>query len=415
MTTLDTTLTTVQDAYAARRPLSRAAFTRAQLSLPGGETRSITHYSPFPAAIARGHAAVLTDADGHEYIDLVNNYTSLVHGNAHPAIVEAIKSTADAGTAFAAVHPAQLDLAEAIIGRLASVQKVRFTNSGSEASSLAARIARRATGRRVLVMAAEGYHGGIPPFADADEPDVVRIPYGDADALRAAVSTEVAAVFLEPFLGAGGVVPAPEGYLAAAQEAAHAAGALLVLDEVQSLRNDPRGAQGTLGLAPDLTLMAKIIGGGLAIGAVGGRADLMDITAATRTGHLHHSGTFNGHAAAAAAGVASLRLLDADAIRSLNAAASALADAVTRASLGTAYVTRAGSIMNVHPVVDGLVITDPGAHPAWRTALHLSLMDHGIYTTPRGMINLSTAVTDAQLTRAAEAYGEALAIVGSAA
>ncbi|WP_062204175.1 aminotransferase class III-fold pyridoxal phosphate-dependent enzyme [Demequina salsinemoris] len=418
MTDIDETYASLRDAYAERRPASRAAYARARRWLPGGETRSVTHYGPFPAAILRGHAATLTDADGIEYLDLVNNYTSLVHGNAHPRIVEAVQSAVAEGSAFAAVHPTQLDLAEEIAERVESIELVRFTNSGSEASALAARIARQATGRRALIVASEGYHGGVPPFSDADEPDVIRVPFGDDAALAEALTTDVAAVFLEPFLGAGGVIPAPDGYLAAAQLAAHRVGALFVLDEVQALRNHPHGTQAALGLSPDLTLMAKIIGGGLAIGAVGGRAGLMELTAATRPGHLSHAGTFNGHVAAAAAGLASLRMLDAQAIALLNGRAEALADAVAAEATtagADAVMTRAGSILNLHPVVDGATVTDAGAHAAWRGALHLALMGSGVYTTPRGMINLSTALTDADMARVVEAYGEALAKVGPAA
>ncbi len=418
MTETEQTYAEIRDAYAARRPGSRAAYARARRWLPGGETRSVTHYGPFPAAILRGHGATLTDADGLEYVDLVNNYTSLVHGNAHPRIVEAIRSTVGDGSAFAAVHPTQLDLAEEIAERVESIELVRFTNSGSEASALAARIGRHATGRRTLIVATGGYHGGVPPFSDADEPDVIQVPYGDDAALEAALTPDVAAVFLEPFLGAGGVVPAPEGYLAAAQLAAHRVGALFVLDEVQALRNHPRGTQGALGLSPDLTLMAKIIGGGLAIGAVGGRSGLLELTAATRPGHLSHAGTFNGHVAAASAGLESLRLLDAAAIATLNDRAETLAESVAREATtagASAVMTRAGSILNLHPVVDGETVTDTGAYGQWRSALHLALMDLGIYTTPRGMINLSTALTDADMSRVAEAYAEALTKVGPAA
>jgi glutamate-1-semialdehyde 2,1-aminomutase len=211
---------------------------------------------------------------------------------------------------------------------------------------------------------------------------------------------DVAAVFAEPFLDAGGVQPTAPGFLAGLAGLARERDVLFVLDEVQGLRNGPGGEQGRLGLTPDLTLLGKIIGGGFPIGAVGGRADLLELTVAAMTpGYVAHAGTFNGHLAAAVAGVVTLRHLDSAAISRLNAAAAGLADRILAGAAAAAVparVTRAGSIMNGH--LDGL---------GQLADLHLALLLNGVYTTPRGMINLSTALSPGDLDDIAAAYATA--------
>ncbi len=397
-------------AYRDRTPGSAAAFAAAARVLPGGETRAVTSYPPYPVIITEGHGARLTDADGHQYLDLVNNYTSLVHGSAFGPVTDAVADLLPHGTAFASPHPYQVALAELLAARLPSVHRVRFTNSGTEASLLAARIAARATGRRRLLLFEGAYHGSAEPFLPGS-PGVVRVPWNDTDAVAAALrgdgqirDGQIGAVFAEPFLGAGGVHPAAPGFLAAVAGLAREHGALFVLDEIQGLRNGPGGEQGRLGLEPDLTLLGKIIGGGFPVGAVGGRADLLELTVASLTpGHVTHAGTFNGHLAAAVAGVVTLRHLDAAAISRLNDAASTLAGQILAAAAAAgvpAEVTRAGSIMNVHLAEDGQL-----------GSLQLALLLEGVYTTPRGMINLSTALSAGDLDEVAAAYRRAFAAV----
>jgi glutamate-1-semialdehyde 2,1-aminomutase len=192
-------------AYTERTPRSAASFAAAGRVLPGGETRVVTSYPPYPVIIAEGHGARLTDVDGHIYLDLVNNYTAMVHGSAFAPVTEAVAGLLPHGFAFASPHPYQVALA----ARVASVQRVRFTNSGTEAALLAARIATRATGRRRLLMFDGAYHGSATLFLPGS-PDVVRVPWNDADAVAALLARpghDIAAVFAEPFLGAGGVRP----------------------------------------------------------------------------------------------------------------------------------------------------------------------------------------------------------------
>lgn len=220
------------------------------------------------------------------------------------------------------------------------------------------------------------------------------------------------AVFAEPFLGSGGVIPAVPGYLRQIQDRAHAVGSLFVLDEVQSLRNALHGAHASLGLEPDLLLMGKIIGGGFPVGAVGGRESLMDLTSAARPGGLPCSGTFNGNVITMAAGEAALAALDGPAISALTERANVLADqieaAASRAGIpGT--VTRAGSVLHVHLLGcrPGTAEAADAAPAAWASALHLALLLEGVYAAPRGMLNLSTALDDSLLARVAAGYAGA--------
>ncbi|MEU9823259.1 aspartate aminotransferase family protein [Pseudonocardia alni] len=396
------------DDYAARTRRSRERFAEAFTVLPGGETRAVTSYPPHPVAITRGEGARLVDADGNTYLDVVNNYTSLVHGNALPPAVAAVRDLLGRGFAFAGPHELQIGLARRLVDRLPSVQRVRFTNSGTEAALLAVRIAVRATGRPRILMFEGGYHGAATPVLRGDA-GVVTVPWDDLDAVAAALAADpgIGAVFTEPFLANAGVLQPAEGFVAAVAGLARDHGALVVLDEVQSLRNGPQGEQGRLGVTPDLTLLGKIIGGGFPIGAVGGRADLMELTSAFLQPDrpVVHAGTFNGHLAAAAAGAVHLDLLTAAAIDDLNAAGERLVAAIGRgldAAGLPGHVTRGGSILHVH--LDSV-------HR--QAALHLALLLDGVYATPRGMLNLSTALTAADIDTVGDRYGSALARVAT--
>lgn len=394
-------------AYELRTSESRRQHERLTRVLPGGETRSATHFEPYPLFLREGAGCALWDVDGNHYTDVLNNYTSLIHGHSYGPVIEALGRAASAGTAFTGPHHGLATLAELLVDRYPAVDQLRFTNSGTEAAMLALRIVRHFTGRTEVVLFEGGYHGTAPQFTDPD-PSVHRVPYNDEDTLRRAMGTHVAAVFAEPFLGSAGVIPASEGFLAAAASIAHAAGALFVLDEVQSLRNSFSGVHGELGLKPDLILMGKIIGGGTPVGAVGGRRDVMAVTAATSSDSLVHSGTFNGNPLTMAAGIASMERLDEDAIQALNARAATMAAAIGESAAAAdiaATVTRSGSILHVHlqstvPRRADEVTSDHGSV----AALHLALLLEGVYAAPRGMLNLSTAMSDADAESVVTAY-----------
>lgn len=403
-------------AYSARTPTSAARYAAASTVLPNGETRSVTHWAPHPLAIAGGAGARLEDVDGNVYIDLVNNYTSLVHGNAFTPVTDAITELVSRPLALAATTAEQTALARILIDRIGSVDAVRFTNSGSEANALALRIARHVTGRRVAVVFTDSYHSALPLLIPG-EADVRVATYNDPDSLNAILDDDVAAVFAEPFLGAGGVIPAAPGFLRTVQEAAHRVGALFVLDEVQSLRNAHGGEQTLHSVTPDLTTMGKIIGGGFPIGAVGGPQAVMAVTDTRTPDPIAHSGTFNGHLFATTAGAVVLQHLTTDAIAALDELATRLEDGIVHAAarVGTTVsVSRSGSILQVHPTAEptraSLQTLDT---KRWSRGLHLALLSEGVYATPRGMINLSTALTEADVDDVITAYGNAIAILSA--
>lgn len=384
-------------------------------ALAGGETRSTVYFEPYPIVVERGDGARLFDVDGNIYIDALNNYTSLVHGHAFPPAVRAMETALkEVGTAHAGPHISQYQLADLLTKRLPA-ERIRFTNSGTEANLLALRIARAVTGRNTVVGFEGGYHGGIAGFLEG-APDVVRVPFNDLEKLSGSVGASTAAIIGEPFLGSGGIVPAAPGFLQAAVEIAHNAGALFILDEVISLRNDFRGVHEALGLDVDLVTLGKIIGGGLPVGAVAGREALMAEAAVGLGGRVNHSGTFNGNVLTMVAGIAYMEGLDAKQILRLNRAAGILGARIE--SIGEELglpltVTVEGSVMQVH-FQDSVPRTAELPSAEQRSLLknlHLGLLLRGIYTAPRGMLNLSTAMADDDFESIGIAYKEALQVV----
>jgi glutamate-1-semialdehyde 2,1-aminomutase len=388
---------------------SEQLFERMCRVMPAGSTRTTTFYSPYPVAIARGSGYLLVDVDGNEYIDLLGNYSSLVHGQAHPAITEAVIRAAEAGCSNPAPLEIQAELAERICARVPSVSKVRFMNSGTEAVMIAIRAARAVTGRDRLLKAVGGYHGSWEQVAigSSEAQDVAArdvgadrgvpaaigdmlcsVAYNDIAQLEAAVVTygdELAAILLEPVLGHV-IEPASEAYLRRARELADECGALLILDEVITLRLHLGGVQTKLGIMPDLTTMGKIIGGGLPVGAVGGRDELMAIFDPRTDGAIEHHGTFNGNALTMAAGVASLDLLPQNEIDRINDLGERLAEGLSgllrNSGLGVA-LTSCGSIMNIRGEAAGV------------RALHRAALESGVFMAPRGMICISTVMDEA--------------------
>lgn len=407
------------DRYRSLTPASAALRDRFLRIMPGGETRSVAFYEPYPVVIESGSGSQVRDVDGNQYVDVLNNYTSLIHGHAHPEITAAIVRTAGLGTVHPAPHLAQAELAELLAQRYPAVEQVRFANSGSEAAILAARLARQVTGRPVLVLADGGYHGTGTFFADP-HPDVVRVPYNDIAALESALAAHpVAAVFLEPFLGSAGVIAAADGYLQAAQRAAQQAGSLFVLDEIQGARTAHDGTHGSLGLQPDLVLMGKIIGGGVPIGAVAGRADILAAVTVAAPSRVVHSGTFNGNVMAMSAGKVALDLLDPAAIDLLNDRAARVAAAIESAGRSARLpvsVTRAGSILHVHFLTEAPTTAEAArqGRDDLTRALHLGLLTEGVYAAPRGMLNMSTVLSDADVDHVVRAYEASLVTLGSA-
>ena len=435
----------IEATYAARTPSSANRAAEAARFLPGGDTRSITWFRPHPLFVEQGRGCELDDVDGNVYVDLLLNYTSLVHGHAHPEIAAAVARQVARGTAFAAAHDGQVQLARLLCERLDSVERVRFCNSGTEAVMLALRLTRAFTGRPLVAKVEGGYHGtwdGVeasvePPLdrvGPAERPAVVPesegllpgvtdsivvLPFGDlaaAEAILEPLADRLAAVIVEPVAGVAGTIPAERGYLQGLRALTRELGALLVLDEVITLRLSPGGAQALYAVEPDLTTMGKIIGGGLPVGAVGGREDVMALTDPSRPGFLPHSGTFNGNAATTAAGVASLELLTGAECERLNGLGDRLREGIR--SLGgelglPVTATGLGSLLTIHLLGD-----PPNSYRETRGAdveavrlLHLALLNEGVFTARRGMLCLGTPMGEETVDHALGAIRRAVVAV----
>jgi glutamate-1-semialdehyde 2,1-aminomutase len=413
----------IERTFRERTPRSAEHAAAAARVMPGGDTRAAGHHPPYQLTLVRGEGPWLTDVDGHRYLDLIGNFTSLVHGNAYPPIIAAARKAMEEGTNWPARNVHAVALAEEIVARVPSVEQLRFTNSGSEATMVAVEIARVATGRRLVLMARYGYHGSAPHFEVGthghEGPETLVATFGDAAefaAILAERGDEIAAVILEPVMGSGGLLAASRDFLVSVQEAAQAAGAILVLDEVITLRLSIGGAQQVLGVRPDLTAMGKIIGGGFPVGAVGGREELLALCDPSRP-RLFHSGTFNGNPVTTAAGLVSLQHLDHDQIDRMGARAAGLEDVLAKAAADAGLplsVRRAGSMLQLFFSPAPPAATPLRTDGELITAFHLAALNHGVFLAPRGLLALSTVLDDGLLEDAGARLSAAMADVAAA-
>ena len=405
--------------YLARTPRSRELYERATRVLPGGSTRTTVFTHPYPPYIASGRGIDVRDVDGNAYRDFLGNYTSLILGHAHPGVVAAVEAQVRRGSAFAAPTETEVALAEELCRRLPSVEQVRFTSSGSEATMFAVRAARAFTGRPLIATFERSYHGthdavmdGTPGVPDTVAALTIRLPWEDPEGVRAAVrghERDLAAILVEPVQGAGGIRAASPSFLAFLRELADETGALLVFDEIISFRLGPGGAQGLAGVRPDLTTLGKIVGGGHPLAAFGGRVDVMALFDARQPGALTHGGTFNGNPVAAAAGLATLQLLTPDVYPELERRTQRLAATVeaeiTRLGVEASIAT-AGSLFQVSSGETESAVATAASAPS---AVFLGLLLEGFLVAPRGMGAVAAVATDDEIDALADALGRMLA------
>ncbi len=398
-----------QQRYVDDHPHSRRLAERAAAVLPGGNTRSVLHIDPFAFRVAGANGARLHDVDGQVYLDLLGDYSAGLLGR-HPSVAAAVRDVLEHGWSYGAMSEPETIFAEAVADRFPSIEQVRFTNSGSEANVMALMTARHVTGRPRVVVFAGAYHGGPLYFGPGGEAlripfEYALLPYNDVDALGAELDANgdrVAAVLIEPMLGAGGCIPGRPDFLAAARELTSSVGALLVLDEVMTSRLAPGGAQELLGITPDLTTLGKYLAGGLSFGAFGGRRDVMAAFDPAAGGGLTHGGTFNNNAFTMAVGATVAGLIDGPSLAAVHERGERL-----RARLNERFdrsptpftATGWGSLLSIHPV------RPPVERPAdlaaadgrWRQLLFHELLARGYYLAPRGYLALSIEVTDDDL------------------
>lgn len=427
-------------------PNSAAFSARASQVFPGGDTRASAHYKPYPLAIERAAGSRLYDVDGHELIDFMNNFTSLIHGHAHPEVVAAIQQQAPLGSAYAACNDAQVELAELIQARVPSIEQLRFTSSGTEATLMAIRCARAATGRQKIMKMEGGYHGSYelaevslvphpqhagelhapastpvdPSFPASVLEDTVICPYNEPQLARHLIerhNDDLAAIIVEPMLGSMGMVPATAEFLQCLRAMSQEFGIVLIFDEVITFRLSAAGAQAQYQVTPDLTCLGKIIGGGLPVGAVGGRRDLMALFSPDSKSPVMHASTFSGNAMTMAAGLAAMRAYtDSDAER-INRLGEQLRSGFNRefkAAGINAQMFGNGSLSNIlfapnAPKDSRDSLAAMISAGAMSQLLHLGMLRRGIYSAARLMYAISTPMTSDDIDLAISALKDTLA------
>ena len=401
-------------------------FERAKAVLPGGNSRSTIELKPHPIYLTHGVGSKVFDVDGNAYLDFINNYTSLIHGHAFPAVTEAVTKQLSLGTAYSFGTVQEIEHAELICGRVPGFDKIRFCNSGSEAVMNAIKAARAFTDRPKIAKCEGAYHGSYD-FAEVslstgpedwgqNEPvpkayskgtpqgvldDVVVVPYHDevaAEQLLKRNAGDLAAVVYDPVSSRVGMISPTKAYFEMLVDFCQVNDVMLIFDEVIAFRLGYEGAQGVHGVTPDLTALGKIIGGGFPVGAVAGRSDVMAVF--EEGGGLPHGGTFNANPVTMVAGMATMKEMTRDAFDRLNEMGeqgrNEFDEAFKRAGV-TAQVSGQGSLMRLHLTdrpMNSYQAVYPKPEEADRMlALHHHLLNAGIYIAPYGLLCLSTVNT----------------------
>ncbi|MCG8564496.1 MAG: aspartate aminotransferase family protein [Desulfobacterales bacterium] len=420
----------IQNTYWEKFPKCRAAHQKLIRYIPGGATRSLSYFKPFPIHIDHGKGARVYTPEGHELLDVTNAYGALVHGHGDPDVVQAVRGGIGDGSQFSTPTRGQYQLARLLCDRVPGFDRVRFLNSGTEATLFALRTARALTGRNKILKMSGGFHGthdcvaastqknvitaGIPPAMTVD---MMEVPFNDADALERTVTEnagELAAVIMEPFLGAGGVVLPKPDLLERARAVTAAHDVLLIFDEIFSFRVDEGGCQKRFGVTPDITCVGKVVGGGLPIGVFGGTEEVMQIYCHESVETpLYHSGTFNGYETVMQAGLAAMSKYDAPAIERLNRVGESFQEDLLSLiqELGLKIQSNnIGSLLNLHftdqPVVNAGAAQNSVAE--LHTLFHLSLLNKGVFNIPRGLFILSTPLTREDMGGLVDKIGETL-------
>lgn len=421
-----------QEEYQRQNPHSAARFAAAQQVLAGGNSRLTAYFGPFPFYVERGEGCAIYDLDGNRRVDFYNNATSLILGHCDPQVSAALIAQASRGTAFANPTEPEMELATLITSLVPSVDRLRFTNSGTEGVMLAIRAARAYTGKPKIAKIEGGYHGtsdhvsisvsmDVAQAGSAAEPlavpssqgitprtleDVIILPFNNVEAARRIIAQhrdELAAVIVEPAMGGIGYVPAEPEFLEALREACDGQNIVLIFDEVQTLRMSPGGAQQWYNVIPDLTCLGKIIGGGMPVGACGGRADVMEAFDATQHAPgIPHGGTFNANPMTMQAGLATMRRLTPETYERLNERGTALRhqlDEMARSYGVPIRITGIASLFGIHcteqPVTD--YRSAQGQNSNLRQKLFLHLLNHGIYVGNKLVGNISVPMERAEL------------------
>ncbi len=394
-------LAEVYRSYTDARPKSAALHEEASVVMPGGNTRSVLDFKPFPFRVESAEGSTITDVDGHTYVDFCGNYTAGLLGHSSTTIRDAVVEALDGGFAIGATHAREIELARLVCDRFASIDQVRFTNSGTEANLMAIGTALHHTGRTGVGVFDHAYHGGVLAFGHGEALNVphrfVKATFDDLDGLdKLFADDDLGCVLIEAVQGSGGCRPASQEFMTELQRRCDESGTVLILDEVMTSRLAPGGAQQIYRLRPAMTTLGKYLGGGMSFGAFGGQADVMANFDAAQGGTLTQAGTFNNNVVSMAAGIATLtHELDSDRLAEVNQRGDRLREALGQAfaEAGVAmWTTGRGSMLNVHAEND---------HDL-ELYFH-AMLANGLYLARRGFIALSFAVTDADIDRLVDA------------
>jgi glutamate-1-semialdehyde 2,1-aminomutase len=409
---VDAALAAAKEAYVARNPKSLARHVEAAAVMPGGNTRTSLHYDPFPIAVEHAEGCRLRDMDGAEYIDFLGEYTAGIYGHSHPTIRAAVARAMEGGINYGAHNLIEAQFARAVSQRF-GLERVRFTNSGTEANLMALTTACVFTGRKRILAFSGAYHGAVFTFAGGGNRinapfDFVLAPYNDEAATLDLIERhgpELAAIILEPMMGSGGCIAADPSFLRALGAAATRAGALLIFDEVMTSRLAPSGLARARGVISDLTTLGKYVGGGMSFGAFGGRAEIMDLFDPRRPDALPHAGTFNNNVLTMSAGLTGITEL-------YTPAACLALNALCEAADAPLQFTGIGSMVAVH------TLRGPVRSPAdaargdakLKELFFFDMLAQGIWLARRGFMALSLPIGDAECDQLAGAVEEFLSV-----
>ena len=413
-----TTSMTFGNAYLEPGSRSAELFERARAVMPGGNTRTTVYSPPYPAHVASANGPSVTDVEGQTRLDFVNNYTALIHGHAHPRIVEAVTRQLALGTtAVSFPTETEVRLAELLVERVASIDRVRFTNSGSEAVMMAVQAARAFTGKTKVARFDGLYHGAY------DNAEDILLPFNDADTAERTLrqhAGDLAALLVDPLPHRPGFIDPVDGFLAMLRKVTRELEIVLISDEIISFRLGYHGPQERYGYAADLTTLGKIIGGGFPVGAFGGRADIMNAFDPARgSARLTHGGTFNGNPVTMVAGYASMAMLTPDAFDRLAALGQRTREGLANVieARGVSWqVAGQASLFKLHPhprpLRDYRSSLPTAAERASLEQFYLAMLGQGFVLTPELAGALSTPMTDQHVDELVHAADNAFGLLG---
>ena len=430
------------DRYIEMTPKSKEAWEEAKQYLPGGDSRNSIFWSPYPVFVEEASGSHVVDADGTDRLDFIGTMTTLVLGHAPGPVVDAVRAQLEQGVVYNAPNRHQVRLAKLLCERIPSFDLVRFTNSGTEATLNTIRAARAFTGRSQIAKAEGGYHGShdvvsvsvrVDPgkagerlqpdalpategLADGVLDSVVVIPFNETGPAREVLERhkdDLAAIIVEPMLGSVGMLPATHEFLGMLRDFASENGVVLIFDEVISFRIAPGGSQEYYGITPDMTSLGKIIGGGFAVGAFGGREDIMGLYDPTSGPRVAHAGTFNANPATMLAGSVTLEQLTPEVYRRLAEVTEYLRHGLREVGQELevpVQVTGLGSLFGIHFQDDTLVgYRDLAkADSGFRHNVFLGLMNEGILMAPNLVGAVSTVIGEAEVDTFVEAFRRVL-------